>query len=124
MAKIHINDEAHLLRIEIEGRLAGRLVTEVQQAWQLALEEASSRKFTVDISQLTGYDQAGYKLLRDMYKHGTYVAARTPRALVFLREVSRPEVKGPALVYEADAPTVTPKRKTNTPAVRAAASGE
>lgn len=128
MAKLHVTDEANLFRIEIEGRFFGEIVDRVRQHWCGVLEEGCLRRFTVDISQLTGYDTAGSRLLRDMYKHGVYLSARTPRSLVFLNEIAAPAVTGPALVYKAPPPevetAVAAKPTAVLPRVRAAAAGE
>lgn len=126
MAVIKVTDEAHQFRIDIEGRLNGEQVSEVRSYWQTALNAVSWRKFTVDISQLTGYDRAGSQLLREMHTHGAYVAARTASALVFLREISNPEVSGPTLVYQAkNRPRRKSPRRALAPLLtRAAASGE
>lgn len=127
MAIIRIIDEAHQLRVDLEGRLANEQVSQVRDCWQTALNEASSRKFTVDISELTGYDFPGLSLLRDMYKHGTYLAARNARALVFLDEISNDRPAGPSLVHErATRPTgkIGPKKAKVVSITRAAAAGE
>lgn len=127
MAIIRIIDEAHQVRVDVEGRLAKEQVSEVRDCWQAALNEASSRKFTVDISELTGYDLSGLTLLRDMCKHGTYLAARNARALVFLNEISSDRPAGPNLVHEgAKRPNgkIGPKKAKVVSITRAAAAGE
>ncbi len=111
MVTITFIDEAHRFRIEIEGRLAGKSVKEIRERWHAELLEASPRTFTVDISGLTGCDAAGIGLLREMHAHGTNIAARTPRALGFLSEISSPVPAGPTLVYKA-ATEAEPKRET------------
>ncbi len=95
-------DEAHQFRIEIEGRLSGSSVSEVHDRWREELVETSPRKFVVDISDLTGCDEPGFRLLHEMHSHGTYIAARNPRALDFLNKISSPEANGPTLVYKAE----------------------
>lgn len=100
MATVKIYDRAHEFRIEIAGRLGGECVAEVETAWKNALLETGPRRFAVDISRLTGYDNSGRKLLREMYRHGTEFAAGTPLSLVFLNEISAPARRGPALVHE------------------------
>ena len=102
MVNINYIDEAHQFRIEIQGRLSGSSVSEVHDRWHRELLEASPRKFVVDISDLTGCDEPGFRLLRDMHSHGTYIAARNATALEFLNEISSPEVTGPTLVYKAE----------------------
>ncbi len=127
MAIIRIIDEAHQVRIDVEGRLAKEQVSEVRDCWQATLNEASSsRKFTVDISELTGYDLSGLTLLRDMYRHGTYLAARNARALVFLDEISSDRPAGLNLVHEGvKRPNgkIGPKKAKVVSITRAAAAG-
>jgi hypothetical protein len=95
---IKIHDRADEFRMELVGRFSGDLVDEVASNWKRVLADASQRKCTVDISRLSGYDQPGRKLLRQMYKHGTQFAAGNPAALALLNEISAPERRGPTLV--------------------------
>ena len=95
---VRVLDEADQFRIEIEGRLAGETVIHVRRCWRSALFEPSLRKLTIDISQLTGYDRHGFKLLREMYAHGTCISARNAEALTILHEISSRLPAGPAIV--------------------------
>jgi hypothetical protein len=129
VARINVIDEAHVFRIEIEGRFAGEAVIQASICWLTALREDPSRTFTTDISELTGYDTAGLRLLRKMQKHGTCLGARTPRSLVFLHEVSEPASTGPTLVYKAKDPGIDlrderKKSPVSAGAARAVAAGE
>jgi len=128
VATIKTHDRADEFRVEIAGRFAGDLIDEVTAYWKAALHETSRRKFTVDISRLTGYDYPGCKLLAKMYRHGAQFAAATPLSLVFLAEISLPQRRSPALVR-----TMTPadvkragvtKGETKPARVRSAAAGE
>jgi hypothetical protein len=104
MSTIKTHDRADELRIEIIGRFQAESVQEVGQLWRGALGENPPRRCIVDISRISGYDPAGSRLLRDMYHHGTRIAAGTPQSLVFLSEISTPLRRGPALVRERPAP--------------------
>jgi ABC-type transporter Mla MlaB component len=97
---IKIFDRAHELRIQIVGRFQGQSVTDVSHLWRDAMRAPTARKCTVDISRLSGYDAAGFNLLREMHHHGTQIAAGTPLSLVFLNEISMPRRRGPAIVRE------------------------
>ena len=109
-------------RIEIEGRFSGNLIPEVHRCWELSLTETSPRSFIVDISQLSGYDAAGYILLQRMHQHGVIMAARNPRSLAFLNEISNLK-PGPTLVYQAE--NKRPASENQSAArTRAAAAGE
>lgn len=121
MPIVNIYDRADEFRIEIVGRFQAEAVDRVAQAWRHALQESPPRKCIVDISRLNDYDTAGCKLLRDMYHHGTQIAASTPSSLVFLSEISTPRRRGPALVREKP-----PGRETRPSAqpLRPAAAGK
>jgi hypothetical protein len=83
-----IRDSADELRVEIASLFAGDVVNDVRHLWKTALLDDNSRRFTIDISQIDGYDQAGYTLLREMHRHGAHIVASTPFSLVFLSEIS------------------------------------
>lgn len=100
---IKIYDRANELRIQIVGRLDGRSVDDLANAWRSEMSSSSPRQCTVDISGLSGYDTPGCKLLREMHAHGTQFAAATPMSLVFFNEISAPRRRGPALVREKPA---------------------
>jgi hypothetical protein len=102
LADIKVFDQANEFRIEIEGRFAGEVVDYVNDLWETALGESSPRRFSVDISGLTGYDVTGCRLLRDIYRHGTYISARNAASLAFLSEISSPTLGRPALVSSSN----------------------
>ena len=114
-------DRAAEFRIEIVGRLAGEGVQDIRHAWEEALREAAPRRFCVDISRLSGYDAAGRKLLADMYRHGTEIAARTPSSLVFLNEIASTPRKPAALVT---APVRSGEKRAEESPLRPMAAGE
>ncbi len=118
---IHISDQAEEFRIEIPGRFCDSAVSEASAAWHAALSANTPRRISVDITQMSGYDRAGYLLLREIYSHGTHIVAGTPESLRFLSQISssKPML---ASVFED---TPKPKRKQVFPLhPRATASGE
>lgn len=101
MVSIKLRDNADEFRVEIAGRFAGSVVDDVLYMWKAVLLEGDSRRFTIDITQLSGYDYAGCSLLTDMQKHGTHISAGSALSLVFLNEISDPRRKlGPSLVHK------------------------
>ena len=88
MGQITTKDRADEFRVVINGKFAAGCVREVEAGWRSVLSEIHSRRFTVDISAMSGFDVAGRKLLRDMYLHGAVFAAGTPVSLIFLNEIS------------------------------------
>jgi hypothetical protein len=98
---IKFRDNADEFRVEIAGRFAGTVVDDVLYMWKTVLRDGNSRRFTIDITNLTGYDYAGCSLLTDMQKHGTHISAASALSLVFLSEISGPKRKfGPTLVHK------------------------
>ncbi|MDQ2948908.1 MAG: hypothetical protein M3Y27_23685, partial [Acidobacteriota bacterium] len=67
LTEITIRDRADEFRIAITGKFAAHYVWQVEAKWKSVLSEARSRRFTMDISGISGFDVAGRKLLRDMY---------------------------------------------------------
>jgi hypothetical protein len=124
VAHLNIIDEAHQYRIEIAGRFAGPSVHRVRELWMIAFRKPNTRKFTVDISEMAGYDTAGGKLLHELYQHGTYMSARNATALSFLNEISQPKAAGPSLVYLKPKRTGAPKPVLTTEQIRHAAAGK
>ena len=106
MATLLIHDYADELRLEITGKLSGDSVASISERWMSALPGSYHRKLTVDIGGLTGYDQAGRRLLRDMYEQGMTFSGGTPQTLVFLSEISKP--LKPALVQARETEAATP----------------
>jgi hypothetical protein len=88
VATINVYDRADEFRFEILGKFAGSCVSDVAVRWTAELPDSFHRKFTVDISGMTGYDLDGRKLLREMHRHGTQFACGTPQSLTFFREIS------------------------------------
>ncbi len=118
---LNISDQAEEFRIDIPGRFCDSAVSEAATAWRAALSANTPRRISVDITQMTGYDRAGYLLLCEICSHGTHIVASTPQSLRFLSQISsnKPML---ASVFE-DSPKQ--KRKQVVPLhPRATASGE
>ena len=120
MATLKIFDEADEFRIEIGGHFTGSYVNEVEAQWKKALSKIATRRLTIDISRLSGYETAGRKLLRAMHKHGATIAAPSPRSLVFLAEITAASRLGPA----PEPVQLQDESKRRKPAPKTAAAGQ
>jgi hypothetical protein len=99
VVSIQLRDNADEFRVEIAGRFAGAAVEDVLYLWKSVVREGNSRRFSIDITQLTGYDYAGCSLLTDMQTYGMHISAGSALSLVFLSEISNSLRKvGPTLV--------------------------
>jgi len=94
MLKITIHDAADLLRLELEGRLAGAWVCELEQCWHTAKASHPNRKLSVDLTSVTFIDQAGRYLLQLMYLDGVSFIASGLMLQDILEENTRPTAEG------------------------------
>jgi anti-anti-sigma regulatory factor len=70
MLKITLHDANGLLCLELEGRLAGAWVCELEHCWHTAKARHPNRKCSVDLTSVTFIDQAGRYLLQLMHRDG------------------------------------------------------
>jgi hypothetical protein len=75
MLKITVHDAAGPLRLELEGRLAGAWVSELEHCWHTAEASQPNRTFLVDLTGVTFIDQAGRYLLQLMHHDGVSFVA-------------------------------------------------
>jgi hypothetical protein len=75
MLKITMHDAAGPLRLELEGRLAGAWVCELEHCWHTAKASHPNRKCSVDLTSVTFIDQAGRYLLQLMHRDGVRLVA-------------------------------------------------
>ena len=74
MLKITIHDADGQLRLELEGRLAGAWVCELEHCWHTAKASHAYRTLEVDLTSVTFIDQAGHYLLQLMHRDGVSLA--------------------------------------------------
>ena len=75
MLKITTRLESGLLLFNLEGKLAGPWVKELEQCWSAAVTAERDRPIRVDLSSVTFIDEEGKNLLRKMYGEGTGLVA-------------------------------------------------
>jgi anti-anti-sigma regulatory factor len=75
MLKITIHDADGPLRLELEGRLAGAWVCELEHCWHTAQASHPNRECSVDLTGVTYIDQAGRYLLQLIHRDGVRLVA-------------------------------------------------
>jgi anti-anti-sigma regulatory factor len=70
MMKIEMNELDDQLILQVEGRLAGAFVPELEQCWQNARRSQPNRKVSVDLKNVTCVDRSGRYLLQLMHSNG------------------------------------------------------
>src|SRR5262245_51450309 len=75
MLKITTQNESDRLLFNLEGKLAGPWVKELEQCWVASVAAQPDRRMRVDLSSVTFIDEEGKQLLRKMYGEGTELMA-------------------------------------------------
>ena len=70
MMKIQMKELDDQLILQVEGRLAGAFVPELESCWNAARIGQPSRKISVDLKDVTCVDRAGRYLLQLMHGKG------------------------------------------------------
>ena len=70
MIKIQKKELDDQLTLQVEGRLAGAFVPELETCWQAARANQPNRKISVDFKSVTCVDRAGRSLLQLMHREG------------------------------------------------------
>lgn len=70
MMKIQMKEFDDQLILQVEGRLAGAFVPELENCWHAASANQPNRKIAVDLKGVTCVDRAGRCLLRLMHSKG------------------------------------------------------
>src|SRR5438874_162174 len=70
MMKIKVNELDKRLILEVEGRLAGAFVPELESCWMTACARQTGRNVVVDLKNVTCVDRAGRSLLQRMHCSG------------------------------------------------------
>jgi anti-anti-sigma regulatory factor len=70
MMKIQVIELDDRLILEVEGRLAGAFVPELENCWNLARAGRPERRILVDLKNVTCVDRSGRSLLQVMHHEG------------------------------------------------------
>ena len=75
MLRITVHDNPQALTFQLEGRLAGAWVKEVEQCWQSTLAQQRKQILRVDLTGVTFIDDAGKACLAAMHRQGAELIA-------------------------------------------------
>ena len=75
MLRITMHDNQESLTFQLEGRLAGAWVKEVEQCWQSTLAHHRKPILRVDLTDVTFIDDAGKACLAAMHRQGAELVA-------------------------------------------------
>ena len=75
MLRITVHENQESLTLQLEGRLAGAWVKEVEQCWQSSLSGQRKPILRVDLTGVTFIDDAGKTCLAAMHRQGAELVA-------------------------------------------------
>jgi anti-anti-sigma regulatory factor len=87
MMRIHMRELGDVVTLQVEGRLAGPWVCELEDCWHAAVANDANRKCSVDLTGVTFVDQAGWYLLKLMHRDGVTFATAGIMAQEILQQV-------------------------------------
>jgi len=70
MLKITIHNSTNAATLNLEGRLAGPWVAELERSWRAVKDDSLEKPVIVDLCEVTFVDAEGRKLLSSMYGQG------------------------------------------------------
>ncbi len=88
MLRITIHDNQESLTFQLEGRLAGAWVKEVEECWQSTLNQQRKPILRVDLTGVTFIDDAGKTCLAAMYSQGAELVAADCLTKAILAEIT------------------------------------
>ena len=75
MLRITVHDNPQALTFQLEGRLAGPWLRELEECWQRTVSQQRKPVLRVDLTGVTFIDDAGKSCLAAMYRQGAELVA-------------------------------------------------
>jgi ABC-type transporter Mla MlaB component len=93
MLRISVQTEGNVTALELEGKLSGPWVAELESCWRAAMAKAAGALIRVHLRAVSYIDAAGKELLAEMHRQGVELLASgcMTRAIVA-------EIKGKVLM--------------------------
>jgi anti-anti-sigma regulatory factor len=89
MLRITIHDKPELLTFQLEGKLAGAWVMEIDECRQRILAGSCRRPFRFDLAGVTFIDAVGKAYLADMHRNGVELFAVDCLTKAIVAEITR-----------------------------------
>lgn len=87
MLKITLHDSAGEFRLNLEGRLAGAWVRELELCWRTASSTTAGRRTVVDLADVDFVDTAGEELLANLHSEGAELVGETSLICSMIEQV-------------------------------------
>ncbi len=91
MMRIETDQSDGQLTLRVAGRLCGACVAALEECWKTGRVRSPTKKQSVDLSDVTSIDKAGWRLLRAMHREGVKVSAKGLAILTIKDELKEKE---------------------------------
>jgi hypothetical protein len=92
MLRITVHDKTRALTFQLEGRLAGPWLQELEQCWQSALASQPKPMLCVDLTGVTFIDAEGQACLAALHRQGAEFVAADCLTKAIVTEITGPPV--------------------------------
>jgi len=89
MLKITTHTETHSTTLQLEGRLAGPWVEELERVWVSTVGTRTRHPLSVDLSAVTYVDSNGKDLLKKIHQQGAKLVASGCLTSCIVREIAQ-----------------------------------
>ena len=93
MLKITVHIDGGVVVFELEGKLSGPWVKELEQSWRSIAATQQSYSARVDLSSVTFMDQEGTDLLTKMYREGAELVTTGCLNKCIVERIMQPRTK-------------------------------
>ena len=94
MLRITVHDNQQALTFQLEGRLTGPWLRELEVCWENALNQQRKPILRVDLTGVTFIDDAGKACLAAMYSQGAELVAADCLTREIVNEITRSSLPG------------------------------
>ena len=94
MLRITVHDNPQALTFQLEGRLAGPWVQELEECWQSTLAQQRRPILRIDLTGVTLIDDAGKACLAAMHRQGAELVAADCLTRDIVDEITRSSLPG------------------------------
>ena len=91
MLRITVHDHPRSLTFQLEGRLAGPWLRELEECWQSALARQHEPIVRVDLTGVTFIDAAGQACLAALHRQGAEFVAADCLTKAVVAEITQPQ---------------------------------
>ena len=96
MLKITVHDEPAARRLQVEGKLTGVSIAELEKTWRAAREASDAKPVEIDLTGMIAIDQGGKCLLFLLYKDGACLIAAGAKTKELIGEIANGACVEPA----------------------------